>query len=109
MFVSPYLSPTHPLDRPDIQVIATQLEREEGTGKVPIRVEDAPSDTSLPNAEAEGLGASRQVVVWDTLLDGRFTDGEIKIVLAHELGHVRRTSGRRSAGRRSSWFRPRSS
>jgi STE24 endopeptidase len=29
-------------------------------------------------------------VVWDTLLDGRFSQGEIRFVLAHEFGHVAR-------------------
>ena len=29
-------------------------------------------------------------MVWDTLLDGRFTRGEIRVVLAHEFGHVAR-------------------
>jgi STE24 endopeptidase len=29
-------------------------------------------------------------VLWDTLLDGRFTPGEVKVVIAHELGHAKR-------------------
>ena len=28
-------------------------------------------------------------MLWNTLLDGRFTQGEVRVVLAHELGHVR--------------------
>ena len=36
-----------------------------------------------------GFGPSTHVVLWDTLLDGRFTRGEIDVVIAHELGHVR--------------------
>jgi STE24 endopeptidase len=28
-------------------------------------------------------------VIWNTLLDGRFTRREIDVVMAHELGHVR--------------------
>ncbi len=43
--------------------------------------------TSRANAYAFGLGPSRRVVLWDTLLDGRFTNAEIDVVLAHELGH----------------------
>jgi STE24 endopeptidase len=27
-------------------------------------------------------------VIWDTLLDGRFSRGEVRVVVAHELGHV---------------------
>src|SRR5437588_854227 len=35
------------------------------------------------------LGPSRHVILWNTLLDGRFTRGEKDAVIAHELGHVR--------------------
>ena len=44
----------------------------------------------LPNAVTEGIGPSRRVVIWDTLLDGRFTPGEVRVVIAHELGHAKR-------------------
>ena len=54
---------------------------------IPLRVEKVSGDTSLANAYAFGLGPSRRVVLWDTLLDGRFTHREIDVVLAHELGH----------------------
>jgi STE24 endopeptidase len=30
------------------------------------------------------------VVIWSTLLDGRFPHGEVRVVIAHELGHVKR-------------------
>jgi STE24 endopeptidase len=33
---------------------------------------------------------SRRIVIWDTLLDGRFSPGEVRVVIAHELGHVKR-------------------
>jgi STE24 endopeptidase len=29
-------------------------------------------------------------VLWDTLLDGRFTNAELRVVIAHELGHLKR-------------------
>ena len=44
-------------------------------------------DTSDANAYATGLGPSRRVILWDTLLDGRFSDRAEKVVLAHEIGH----------------------
>jgi STE24 endopeptidase len=42
------------------------------------------------NAFATGLGPSTSVFLYDTFLDGRFTHGEIAVVLAHEFGHVQR-------------------
>ena len=44
-------------------------------------------DTSQANAYAFGMGPTSTIVLWDTLLDGRFTDGEVHVVLAHELAH----------------------
>ena len=89
-FVSPYLLSTHPLRNPVLLRQARALERIEHVQHTPIVVEPVRSATSLPNAEATGLGPSRRVVLWDTLLDGRFTDRELRIVIAHELGHLAR-------------------
>ena len=41
---------------------------------------------SAPNAYAFGLGATRKVVLWDTLADD-FPRREVRVVLAHELAH----------------------
>jgi STE24 endopeptidase len=43
------------------------------------------------NASVTGIGPTRHVVLYDTLLDGRFTEGEILWVSAHELAHVARS------------------
>jgi STE24 endopeptidase len=90
-FVSPWLIPNvHRLRDPKLAATARSLERKEGVAGTPIDVQDVHSDTSAPNAEATGMGPSRRVVLWDTLLDGRFTDREVRVVLAHELGHLAR-------------------
>lgn len=63
-----------------------QLAREAG---VPIRdvlVADASKRTTKSNAYVSGLGATRRVVIWDTLLDSA-GEREVKLVIAHELGH----------------------
>jgi STE24 endopeptidase len=54
-----------------------------------VVVEDVHDITSLPNAEATGLGPSRRVVLWDTLVRD-FTPREVTVVIAHELGHLAR-------------------
>ncbi len=89
-FVSPYLTPTHALHDPQLRAAALRLERQERVRHVPIRVQDVHDMTSLPNAEAMGLGVSRRVVLGDTLVDGRFTQPELRVVVAHELGHLAR-------------------
>jgi STE24 endopeptidase len=40
------------------------------------------------NAYVSGLGKTRRVVLYDTLLDAA-DEGELKLVVAHELGHRR--------------------
>lgn len=88
VFVEPYLTPgLEPVGDQRLVRTYERLERIQGVGHVPLRVERVSDDTSLANAFAFGLGPSRRIVVWDTLLDGRFTSGEVDVVLAHELGH----------------------
>jgi STE24 endopeptidase len=40
------------------------------------------------------------VILWDTLLDGRFSRAEVRTIVAHELGHVRRNHVLKGIG----WF-----
>ncbi len=54
---------------------------------MPVRVEEVSLDTEQANAYAYGMGPSRRVVLWDTLLLPPFETDEQKVVLAHELAH----------------------
>ncbi len=86
-FIYPYLTPTEPLRRPDLVAAEREYAATQGIEPVPMRVQDVTDFTSAPNAYAVGLGPSKRIVFWNTLLDGSFTDDEVKTVLAHELGH----------------------
>lgn len=58
---------------------------------VPVRgvlVADASRRTTKVNAYVSGLGKTRRVVLYDTLLEAA-DEGELKLVVAHELGHRR--------------------
>ena len=58
---------------------------------VPVRevlVQDASRRTRKPNAYVSGLGRTRRLVVADTLLEQAST-AELRVVVAHELGHRR--------------------
>jgi STE24 endopeptidase len=52
-----------------------------------VRVVDASRRTRRLNAYVTGLGATRQVVLYDNLLE-RAPRGELLLVVAHELGHA---------------------
>ncbi len=86
-FAQPYLVTTHPLRDPELQAAATRFERAQGVSRIPVSVEDVSGTTSQANAYAVGFGPSRKVVLWSTMLGGRFTTPEVEVVLAHEIGH----------------------
>jgi STE24 endopeptidase len=81
---------THPLDDERLRTQAQRLERALDVEGTPVEVEEVSGSTTQANAYAYRLGPLRRVVVWDTLLDGRFRDAEVRVVLAHELAHVAR-------------------
>jgi STE24 endopeptidase len=49
---------------------------------------DASRRTTAANAYVTGLGKTKRVVLYDTLLEN-FSRDELRLVIAHELGHVR--------------------
>jgi STE24 endopeptidase len=48
---------------------------------------DASRRTTAANAYVTGIGRTKRVVIYDNLLK-EFSPGEVRLVLAHELGHV---------------------
>jgi Zn-dependent protease with chaperone function len=88
-FLSVYLVPaTHPLRDPVLLADARALERREGVSPTKVLVQEVRRETTAPNAESVGFGPTRAVVLWDTLLDGRFDRAQVRSVIAHELGHL---------------------
>jgi STE24 endopeptidase len=88
-FVLPYTSRigTHPLRSAELNAAIGRLEMREHAGKPTIRVEPVHNRTTAANAYAIGLGPSKTVFIWDTMLDGRFSTGEVRFVIGHELAH----------------------
>jgi STE24 endopeptidase len=87
-FVAPYLDyTTDPLRDDTLLAAAKSYEKELGLPDIPIRVEEVSADTDQANAYAYGIGPTRRVVFWDTILDDPFSPGAQKVVLAHELAH----------------------
>jgi STE24 endopeptidase len=84
-FIYPYLEST---DRhAELTADARRYAAEQDTDPIPVRVQDVSDFTNAPNAYAAGFGPTRRIVFWDTLLDGRFDDAEVDVVLAHEIAH----------------------
>ena len=92
-FVAPVvLEPLFNRFRPlEDENLAAELRALADRAGVPVRdvlVADASRRTTRTNAYVSGLGPTRRVVVWDTLL-AEAGEPELKLVVAHELGHRR--------------------
>jgi len=62
------------------------LAREGGVPAREVLVADASRRTSAANAYFTGLGSTRRIVLYDTLVEN-FPPAEVKLVVAHEVGH----------------------
>src|SRR5919108_2837899 len=80
----------------EIEALAARL----GVHVDTVQVADASRRTTAGNAYVAGIGPTRRVVLYDTLLDGRFDRAEILSVSAHELAHV----GRLHLWKGLAWF-----
>ena len=98
-FLSPYLIPDlGRLHRHDLRVAAKHLAKVEGVDGVSVSVENVHEFTTAPNAEATGIGSTKRVILWDTLVRKPFTTREIRPVIAHELAHLKRNHILKSVG-----------
>ncbi|HEU0303048.1 MAG TPA: M48 family metalloprotease [Gaiellaceae bacterium] len=88
VFVSPYLSTqAHSIEDDALAADVRRLARLQGVEDVEVLVEDVDRYTSAANAYTTGIGPSRRVFLWNTLLDGRFEGREVRAIVAHEFGH----------------------
>ncbi|MCO6005698.1 M48 family metallopeptidase [Actinoallomurus purpureus] len=72
--------------------LRTDLLRMAHADGVPVRdvlVADASKRTTELNAYVSGFGSTRRIVVYDTLLASQ-SPKEVRLVVAHELGHAKR-------------------
>jgi len=100
-FVQPYLvTGTRPIRSAALRDTIAADARKQGLSGVTVRVETVSDLTHAPNAFAYGFGPSGRIVVWDTLLDGRYSGAEVRAVLAHELAHL----SRRHVVKGLAWF-----
>jgi STE24 endopeptidase len=88
--VQPYQASigTHPVRSARLAHSIRALEGRERAVGTAVRVEDVKGMTKEANAFSIGVGPTKRVILWNTLLDGRFSPGEVRFVVAHELGHV---------------------
>lgn len=84
--LEPIFNSFRPLEDASLAERLSALADRAGAPVKTVLVADASRRTNKVNAYVSGLGASRRVVVWDTLLEASDPDG-VALVVAHELGH----------------------
>jgi STE24 endopeptidase len=88
VLLDPIFNRFEPLPEGETRSDVLELAQQAGVRVREVYVVDASRRTTLINAYVTGLGPTKRVVLYDTLLDG-FTRDEIRLVVAHELAHVR--------------------
>jgi STE24 endopeptidase len=84
--IAPLFNRFTPLADEDLARQVIELADEGGVDVHEVLVADASRRTTAENAYVAGLGETRQVVLYDTLVAGG-NDRETLFVVAHELGH----------------------
>ncbi|MBD0318182.1 MAG: M48 family metalloprotease [Thermoleophilia bacterium] len=100
LVVQPLFNRFHPLSDRRLATGVERLGERIGVRVETVQVADASRRTTTANAYVAGLGPTRRVVFYDTILDGRFRERELLAVAAHELAHV----SRRHLWKGLAWF-----
>ena len=86
--LDPVFNDFTPLPEGETRSDVLDLARAAGVKVGEVYSVDASRRTTAANAYVAGLGPTKRVVLFDTLLD-RYSRDEIRVVVAHELAHVR--------------------
>lgn len=86
VLILPLFYPIRPLERETLRPRAERLAVAAGLKVEGIYRIELSAETVKANAMLAGLGRTRRILLGDTLL-ANFTDDEIEVVLAHEVGH----------------------
>ena len=88
ILVEPLFNTFKPLPAGELRSDVLALADEAGVKVGEVYEMDASRRTTAANAYVAGLGSTKRVVLYDTLLND-FSEDEVRLVVAHELGHVR--------------------
>ena len=87
LVLEPLFQRTEPLRDPRLSEQILAIAQRAGVEADDVKVNDASARTTAANAYVSGLGGSRHIVLYDTLLRD-FPEDEVRMVVAHELAHV---------------------
>jgi STE24 endopeptidase len=88
VLIEPVFNKFTPMSEGPLRTSLLSLAERDGVPVKDVLVADASRRTTALNAYVSGLGPTRRIVVYDTLLK-EATPAEIESVVAHELGHAK--------------------
>jgi STE24 endopeptidase len=95
--LAPLFNDFTPLPEGQTRADVLELARMAGVSVGEVYSVDASRRTTGANAYVTGLGPTKRVVLFDTLLD-RYERDQVRVVVAHELAHVRNRDVLRGIG-----------
>jgi len=88
ILISPLFNQFEPISNPVVVTMVDNLAQQAGLHISGVFVMDASRQTTLANAYFTGIGTTKRIVIYDTLLRN-YTFPEVQAVIAHEMGHWR--------------------
>ncbi|WP_088227090.1 M48 family metallopeptidase [Desulfosporosinus sp. FKB] len=86
--VSPIFNHFEPIPNSAVTAMVDELAHKAGLNVGSVLEMDASKQTTFANAYFTGVGSTKRIVIYDTLLKN-YTLPEIRAVIAHEMGHWR--------------------
>ncbi|QGP93596.1 Protease HtpX [Neomoorella glycerini] len=89
LLIAPLFNRFQPIPEGPVKTMVTQLAGRAGLKVKEVLVMDASRRTTRANAYFTGLGATKRIVLYDTLL-AAYPPDEVEAVIAHEMAHWQR-------------------
>jgi STE24 endopeptidase len=87
--IEPLSNKFTPLGAGELRTSLLHLAAEDHVKVSQILVADASRRTTAENAYVSGFGATKRIVLYDTLLHPDVPQAQVELVVAHELGHAK--------------------
>ncbi len=86
IYVSPLFNKFGPMKNKVLERQILTLADKAGIENGPVFEVNKSADTKMMNAYVCGIGSTKRIVLWDTIIDG-LTPKELLFVMGHEMGH----------------------
>jgi len=86
LWIAPLFNKFGPMKDPALEAVVLETARRAGVEGARVFEVDKSVDTKKVNAYVTGIGGSKRIVLWDTLL-GKLSPAQTRFIVGHELGH----------------------